>query len=84
MAAVATVESNRRKMRRAASPPFTDSHQSLRHFLIANLPIEIDVTSVLSIKIQFLIDKKTAFFYDFRALRDWPARHTTVLLATCH
>src|SRR6185437_16169929 len=39
MASVATVGSNERKGRRAASPPFIDCRSPLTHFLIANLPI---------------------------------------------
>ena len=39
MAAVATVESNKRKGRKAASPPFIDCQSPLTHFLIADLPI---------------------------------------------
>ena len=39
MAAVATVESNKRKGRKAASPPFIDCQSPLTPFLIANLPI---------------------------------------------
>ena len=84
MAAAATVGSNERKGRRAASPPFIDCRSPLTRFLIANLPIRNRRNfCVLNKNPVSNRQKNGIFFCDSRARRDW-AGCTAILLATCH